>query len=192
MVEQNRNGGDDREATGLDSVSTAQPLFADIELFDRLTDSEVRELIETCRLHDYEADELLFEQGDDADSLLIIGDGTLEVVGQSAVGEKVVLAELPPGTVVGEMSLIEGGTRSATVRSLTDSRIFKLSHETFHEMRSQQKPTAYKIILGLAATVGRRRRETDERVREVFDDPASHIDSFESQLNEMLGKLRKS
>ena len=135
---------------------------------------------------------MLFEQGDQSDALFIVGHGELEVVGRSEMGEKVVLAILGQGTVVGEMSLIEGGPRSATVRSVSECDIFRLEREAFDKLRAQRRPVAYKVILGLAATVGERRRQTDARIQEVFNDPASHIDAFESQLHEMVGRLRKS
>lgn len=163
-----------------------------IELFASLSGDEVRKVLRVCDHIHFDAGERLFEQGDDADALFIISQGELEVIGQSPMGEKVVFAILGPGTVVGEMSLIEGGPRSATVEAVSPCEIFRLSRETFDAMRQQDAPAAYKIILSLAATVDQRRRETDARVRQVFEDPDSHIDEFESQLHEMLGRMRKS
>ena len=191
MTDQERDSGD-QDDSSLRSGPRAESLFSDIELFDGLTTEEVREMVRSCDVTRYGPGEKLFEQGDASDALFIVGRGELTVVGQSAMGEEVVLAVLGPGTVVGEMSLIEGGPRSATVESVSESEVFRLDHEVFDEMRRQRRQAAYKIILGLAATVGERRRETDARVQEVFSDPASHIDSFESQLHEMLGRLRKS
>ena len=167
-------------------------IASDIELFQNLTDAEVREILRACDHIHFDAGDLLFEQGDSADALFIISQGELEVVGQSPLGEKVVFAVLGPGTVVGEMSLIEGGPRSATVEVVSPSEIFKLQRKTFDALRNQDHPAAYKIILSLASTVDQRRRETDARVRQVFEDPDSHIDDFESQLHEMLGRMRKS
>ena len=176
----------------LERVTEAASIFSDIKLFESLSSEEVRKVVRACELEVYEPGDKLFEQGDEADALFIVGRGELEVVAQSPMGEKVVLARLGPGTVVGEMSLIQGGPRSATVESVSVSEIFRLDHESFELMRREREPGAYKIILGLAATVGERRRETDARIQEVFNDPAAHIDRFESQLHEMLGRLRKS
>ena len=170
----------------------AESIFSQIELFEELTVDEVRELVRGCEVVHYSAGQTLFEQDDESDALFIVGHGELEVVGSSTMGEKVVLAVLGPGTVVGEMSLIEGGPRSATVEAVSECQIFRLDHATFDEMRRRRRPAAYKVILGLAATVGQRRRETDARIQQVFENPADHIDSFESQLHEMLGRMRKS
>ena len=177
---------------GLERVTQAETLFAETALFQGLEGPEVRRIVRACELVAYQPGEKLFEQGDESDTLFIVGQGELEVVARSPMGEKVVLAQLGPGTVVGELSLIGGGPRSATVEVVSPAEIFCLKHESFEQLRHQRDPAAYKVILQLAATVGDRRRETDDRVQEVFSDPAAHIDRFESQLHEMLGRLRKS
>lgn len=186
--------GEDKSQSEIDAGTAGgiESIFTSIELFKGLSGQEVREMVRACKEVRYEPGEVLFKQGDDANALYIVGQGELEVVANSPVGEKVVLAVLGTGTVVGEMSLIEGGPRSATVEAVSQCRIFRLDHESFDAMRKARRPAAYKIILGLATTVGERRRQTDARVQEVFSDPASHIDSFESQLHEMLGRMRKS
>ncbi len=176
-------------ATGLSEVKS---IFNNIGLFKGLSGEELGEIVHACKQAHIGPGEVLFEQGDQSDALFIVGHGELEVVGRSEMGEKVVLAILGQGTVVGEMSLIEGGPRSATVRSVSECDIFRLEREAFDKLRAQRRPVAYKVILGLAATVGERRRQTDARIQEVFNDPASHIDAFESQLHEMVGRLRKS
>jgi CRP/FNR family transcriptional regulator, cyclic AMP receptor protein len=173
-------------------ISEVKSIFANIGLFKDLSGDELGEIVRACKQVKVGPGEVLFEQGDEADALFIVGHGELEVIGKSQMGEKVVLAVLGQGTVVGEMSLIEGGPRSATVRSVSECDIFRLDRETFDELRAKRSRAAYKVILGLAATVGERRRQTDARIQEVFNDPASHIDAFESQLHEMLGRFRKS
>ncbi len=176
----------------LNATSEAESIVTSVKLFSGLAGEEVREMVRACQRRHIQPGEVLFHQDDEANALFIVVQGELEVAAHSPLGEKVVLAILGPGNVVGEMSLIEGGPRSATVEAVSECEIFQLNHETFDTMRKAQRPVAYKIILGLAATVCERRRQTDARVQEVFQDPASHIDSFESQLHEMLGRLRKS
>ncbi|MFU8805249.1 MAG: cyclic nucleotide-binding domain-containing protein [Bradymonadaceae bacterium] len=174
------------------TAGLAEVLFGSTELFKGLTQDEVREVVRASEIRTYAPGEALFEQGDAADALYIVEKGELTVRATTPMGEDIVIARLGSGTVVGEMSLIEGGPRSATVEALSECQIFRLSRESFEKLRTQKRPAAYKIILGLAATVGARRRQTDARVQEVFTDPASHIDAFESQVHEMLGRLHLS
>ena len=187
MTTHKQDGELSREVQG-----SAEEVFLSINLFASLKGEEVREMMRSCEQSQIKPGEMLFRQGDSAEALFIVARGELEVSANTDLGEKVVLAVLGSGTVVGEMSLIEGGPRSATVEAVSECEVFRLSRESFEAMRKARRPAAYKIILGLAATVGERRRQTDARIEEVFQDPEAHIDSFESQLNDMLGRLRKS
>jgi hypothetical protein len=60
------------------------------------------------------AGETLVDQGDPGDSIFLLLDGVLEVV---VDGEK--LAEVGPGAILGERAVLEGGTRTATLRAVT-------------------------------------------------------------------------
>ena len=182
-----------RETAEMQAVLTdAAELFRSSELFQGLTPEEVREIIHASEHQVLEAEERLFEQGDPSEALYVIQSGEVQVYSHTPVGEEVVLAELGPGSVVGEMSIIGGGTRSASVEALGRVELFRLSREAFQSLRSQDRPAAYKIIVRLTKTLGERRRTTDARIQEVFDDPDEHLDEFEEQVHEMLGKIRKA
>lgn len=187
-----RLGGGPQLGGGIRLGGEVESIFASVPLFSELTPEQVREMVRACDPCHFEPGDVLFQQGEVAEALYIVVRGELEVVAKSPSGERVVLAVLGPGTVVGEMSLIEGGPRSATVGVVSKSDTLRLSRQTFDDLRAQKSLAAYKVILGLAKTLGERRRQTDARIQEVFIDPTSHIDAFESQLHDMLGRMRKS
>lgn len=176
---------------GLQAPSSVETLFRSSGLFRGMSDEEVREIVRTSNSRTLQAGESLFKQGDVAAALYIVESGELEVRAQSGFGEEVVLAMLGAGTVVGEMAILEGSSRSATVEALSDCRVFELSRDDFNALREQRSRAAYKLILNLAQTIGDRRRKTDARVEEVFKDPAQHIESFESQVHDMVARIRK-
>jgi CRP-like cAMP-binding protein len=169
-----------------------ESMFHSVELFEALAPAEVREVLAVCDQLNESAGDELFRQGDEADALYIVESGELQVRATTPAGEDVVLAMLGAGAVVGEMSLIAGGPRSASVEVISDASIFKLGRESFEQLRAAKRPAAYKIILRLARILGERRRQTDARVEEVFEDPDQYIDNFESQVHEMLGRLKKA
>lgn len=170
----------------------SQAILGEVELFRELEAAEVREMLDACEALSARVGEVLFRQGDPADALYIVESGELQVRAASLDGEDVVLAMLGPGSVVGEMSLIAGGPRSATVEVLSDARILRLSHAAFDGLRRAHSKAAYRVVLHLARILGNRRRVTDARVNEVFADPAQYLDNFESQLHDMLGRLKKA
>lgn len=181
-----------RASSEVDSTMDAEQLFAETNLFRGLSTEEVREIVRVCEQRTVEAGERLFAQGDGARALYMIQSGEFEVSATTDFGGDLTLAHLGPGAVVGEMALLEGGERSATVEALSECVIFELSHEAFNALRSKKRHAAYKLILNLASTLGDRRRHADARVWEVFENPAQHIDSFESQLHELMARLRKA
>lgn len=181
-----------RADSEVDSTLDAENLFSETILFRDLSTEEVREIVRVSEQRAIAAGDLLFEQGDEARALYMIQSGELEVRATSPFADEVVLAHLGPGAVVGEMALLEGGSRSATVEALSDCTVFELSHDAFNALRSRKRHAAFKLILNLARTLGARRRQADARVFEVFDNPAQHIDSFESQLHDMLARMRKA
>lgn len=181
-----------RADSEVDSTLDAENLFSETILFRDLSTEEVREIVRVSEQRGIAAGDLLFQQGDEARALYMIQSGELEVRATSPFADEVVLAHLGPGAVVGEMALLEGGSRSATVEALSDCTVFELSHDAFNALRSRKRHAAFKLILNLARTLGERRRQADARVFEVFDNPAQHIDSFESQLHDMLARMRKA
>lgn len=170
----------------------AAELFRSSELFQGLTPEEIREIIHVADYVELEADEALFEQGEPSEALYVIASGRLEVRARTPIGEEVVLAELESGAVVGEMSIIGGGERSASVEALTPAELYSVSRDAFDTLRRQDRPAAYKIILRLTKVLGDRRRRADARIRDVFEDPDEHLDEFEEQVHEMLGSIRKA
>jgi CRP-like cAMP-binding protein len=179
-------------ASSVEFSSDAESMFHSVELFEALAPEEVREIVGICEQLNASAGDELFGQGDEADALYIVESGELQVRATTPAGEDVVLAMLGSGSVVGEMSLIAGGPRSASVEVISNASIFKLGRDSFDELRKAKRPAAYKIILRLARILGERRRQTDARVEEVFEDPEQYIDNFESQVHEMLGRLKKA
>lgn len=179
-------------ALAKDIVLEVEHLFGSSPLFAGLSREEIRELVNLTDKRPLQAGECLFTQGDIAQALYIIQSGEVQVRAASPTGEDIVLAVLGASTVVGELALIDGGPRSATVEAIGDCDIYQLSREHFEQLRHAMSPAAYKVILNITRTVEARRRTAEQRIAEVFDDPAQHIELFASQVHDMLARLRKA
>ena len=103
------------------------------------------------------ADEVLFLAGDPGDGCYRIEDGLLKVTMVSRSGTERILAFLGPGAIVGELSMIDGRTRSASVVAVRDAALSFLSRAAF-EAFAQKHPEVYKTLVTLLAS---RLRETD-------------------------------
>jgi len=82
----------------------------------------------------FEADEVIVREGDRADRLYVVVDGEVEVVREGAPGGALPLTVLGPGDSFGEIALVKGGTRTATVRSRTPVNVLTMERDTFQAL----------------------------------------------------------
>jgi CRP/FNR family cyclic AMP-dependent transcriptional regulator len=103
------------------------------------------------------ADKVLFLASDAGDGCYRIEEGLLKVTMVSRSGTERILAFVGPGSIVGELSMIDGLPRSAAVVAVRDSTLSFLSRAAF-EAFAQKNPEVYKTLVKLLAM---RLRETD-------------------------------
>ena len=68
----------------------------------------------------------VFHEGDHSDACYIVRDGDLRVTREHSDGRAIALATLGPGDIFGELAMLDGGTRSASVETLTDAELLAL------------------------------------------------------------------
>jgi NTE family protein/lysophospholipid hydrolase len=78
--------------------------------------------------------ERLFAQGDEADGLYILIHGFLQAVASDAPGEERIIGSISRGEIVGEMAILSGDRRMATVRAVRDSDVVRLSKADFEQI----------------------------------------------------------
>jgi CRP/FNR family transcriptional regulator, cyclic AMP receptor protein len=106
------------------------------------------------------AGEILFRAGASDDGCYRVENGLLKVTIVSGSGAERILAFLGQGAIVGELSIIDGLPRSATVMSVRDTVVCSLSRAEF-EAFAEKHPEVYKSLVKLLA---KRLRETDTTV----------------------------
>jgi CRP-like cAMP-binding protein len=128
-------------------------LLAAVPLFRGCTKNELKSLDRATTRADYAAGHVLCREGAIGRELIIL------LEGQAAVArDGVQITVLGPGAFIGEMSLLDGGPRSATVTALTElSTLVLLSHE-FWQVIDDVPPLAHKLLSSLAT----RLRAADE------------------------------
>lgn len=78
-----------------------------------------------------EKDHYLFREGDPPDAMYVIKSGKLAVV-KTKTNSEIILAEIGPGAMVGEMAFFDGKPRSASVKALKDSEVIALPYKSLH------------------------------------------------------------
>jgi len=127
------------------SLLSALPAHLSERLFDNAPTMQLK------------ADEILFLAGDAGDGCYRVEDGLLKVTMVSRAGSERILAFLGHGAIVGEMSIIDGLPRSASVVAVRAAVLSFLSRAAFEDF-SNKHPEIYKSLVTLIAA---RLRETD-------------------------------
>jgi CRP/FNR family transcriptional regulator len=109
--------------------------------------------------------ETLFERGDAGDGCYWLKRGVLTVSVASANGEQRTLAVLGPGELVGEIAMIDGLPRSATVQAVRNCELTFVSRAAFTEVMNRHPELYRDIVMTLAA---RLRQSDDEMVASSF------------------------
>jgi uncharacterized membrane protein len=136
-------------------------LLGMVPLFQRLSSHERGDLelvLERCTVA---VGEQIFSIGEPGDSLYIVGAGTIELFVKDDAGGKIVLTICGPGEVFGELSLFDGGPRTASAVALEEATLLVLDRDDLLAFL-QQHPAA---SLDLLTTMGQRIRSTDEILR---------------------------
>lgn len=126
-----------------------------IPLFTNLTKTDVREIGKLCFEQSYEPDEVILKQRDDAQLMVAIITGKARVVRD---GKN--LAMVGPGDVVGEMSLIDGHRRSASVIAETQVDAVVIHRTTFMNLLDRNPTIAKKLLISQTG----RLREADNQL----------------------------
>ncbi|HKJ28421.1 MAG TPA: GGDEF domain-containing protein [Anaerolineales bacterium] len=105
-----------------------------IDIFQSLTDEMLHNLSDRLQTVSLEAGEVLFNKGDQGDSLYLVQSGIMKIVSTNSEGHEVILNQVRDGGIVGEMALIDQEPRSAGVIAIQPSVLLKLSSEDFMEI----------------------------------------------------------
>jgi CRP/FNR family cyclic AMP-dependent transcriptional regulator len=133
-------------------TSTSELLLHDVHLFAGLDLHRLDELLLPVELAP--GDEL-WRQGHPADALYVIVAGRMAVTARLPGGRHATLADLGPQDVVGELALLDGGTRTAGVRAVEPTRLLRLPHGDFRAVVHSHDPGARQLrqrLIRLACT----------------------------------------
>jgi CRP/FNR family transcriptional regulator/CRP/FNR family cyclic AMP-dependent transcriptional regulator len=103
----------------------------------------------------YQRGEVVFHRGDPGDVLHLVHRGRLKVVLQSAGGEQALLTIVGPGDLFGELALLDGQPRSATVVALEPAETATLGRLDFLDLVRRSPSAAERLLIALACIVRR-------------------------------------
>jgi CRP/FNR family cyclic AMP-dependent transcriptional regulator len=135
--------------------------LAQIPLFASLNRDTQVALLQRMVRRTAKAGETVCWVGDEGDELWVVESGRLTVTAPDERGNHVTLDTLTTGGVFGEVSLLDGGRRTATVRAVTDSQVLALDRSTFHAFIRERPEFAIAIL----EMMGARQRASTAAIR---------------------------
>ncbi len=191
----------DRQFTGFDDG------LAGVEMFSGL-DAEVHRRIAAAAVpRSYRKGQLLFVENDPGESLIVVRRGAVAVFRTSPAGERALLHVVRPPGVLGEVSLLDGAPRSASVEAIENCQALALSRAAFLELVHANPRILDSVMHALGGLI---RRLTEQNTDHVFLDLAGRVaktlvrlagggsaamvtvELNQSQLAEMAGGSRQS
>jgi CRP/FNR family cyclic AMP-dependent transcriptional regulator len=168
-------------------------LLTEVPIFSLLDEKERATLAERLDTVAFPAGTALFHRGDPGDSLYVVRSGEVEIFFKNDTGERIVLEVATAGHFFGEISLLDGGARTASAVATKDVEAVVVDREDLQELIRLQPHAA----MDLLAATGRRLRETNEKLRhtasrnvnEEAEDKRSRVMKVADWISEFSGSL---
>lgn len=132
-------------------------------VFEALDEQARQELASFAYVKRFRSGETIFSMGDPGQSMMAIAEGVVRVSMLTPSAREITLNDLQAGEVFGEIALLDGGERSATVKALTNCTLIVLERRSLLDIL-QRNP---KLSVNLIELLCHRVRRSDERMIEI-------------------------
>ena len=139
---------------------TRPEILRTVPLFSDLPDEDLERLATVSFSRVFEKDNIIFFERDKGDSLFIINSGRVKVAKFSKDGKEIILAILGVGEFFGDMSLLDGEPRSATVVAIEKTEVTAIRRSDFLSLMSENPKIAERLL----AVLSTRLREANSKI----------------------------
>lgn len=142
-----------------------------IEIFKGFSDYELEKFVEVVSEIKIKKGEILFEENDPGDSLFIIQNGSITIFKliDKAKGVEKSLSILGAGDCVGEMSLLDGTPRTASVRANEDTTLLKISRNEFNTLMAKYPHAATRLLRAFTKIISQRLSQTNQELIVLYE-----------------------
>lgn len=165
--------GEQEESQSPIQLLRSVPLFADLE------QGELERFSRVAVPRNFPAGTRVFHEGDHSDACYIVRSGSFRVTREHSDGRAITLATLGRGDIFGELAMLDGEVRSASVEALSDGELLALPGGEVRGLLARHPEITVKLIGALV----RRLRAANERIsRQSFQTVPSRVAGVLSQL----------
>ena len=129
-------------------------ILSQIDLFKGIDPTVMQKIVNICSEQTYANDTVLFKQGETADCLYILEEGTIKLVIEN--GGSITYSLSDPGEVFGWASMLESGVRTASGICATELKVVKLEKEKLDEIFTTHPEAGLMVLKRLAKVISER------------------------------------
>jgi CRP/FNR family transcriptional regulator, cyclic AMP receptor protein len=154
-------------------------LLQRVPVFSALAEDDLRRVTEVAVPRRFDSGEIVFREGDESNTCYIVRSGLARAVREHSDGRSLTLANFGPGDIFGELAMFDNERRSATVETVEATEVIAILGGDMRRLLREHPDIAVKLV----AALGRRLRETNERLtRQSFQTVQSRVAAVLAQL----------
>ncbi|MCP5061718.1 MAG: Crp/Fnr family transcriptional regulator [Ignavibacteriae bacterium] len=159
-----------------------------VPIFSDLPEETIEQIAQVGIRKTFKKESIILMEEDESGSLFIIAKGKVKVTRTSSDGREVILSILSDSDIFGEMSLIDGLTRSATVTALETSELFIIQRNQFLEFLKEHP----EISIAVMQELSKRLRTADMQIKSLsLKDAEGKVATVIVQLANDQGRIRQ-
>lgn len=167
-------------------IANCLPWIERLEIFARFTPHERNMFASLAELRKLAVGDALCEEGTDADHFFIVADGRLAVEKKLADGSAETLYYVGPGRLVGQLALIDGGPRSATLRAHRPATVLAYPRSEFERHYQAGSRYCFKLMDIVLAQLSEQLRDADHVLSSLSGDAGESEEKLRALLDQIL------
>lgn len=142
-----------------------------IEIFNGLTIEEIKKIIESSKVVNFQKDKFIIEEGSSGNEMYIILKGSVRVLKKTFSDELYTVIDLTEkeNAFFGEFALIDSDKRSASILTLTETTCLMIEKDEFEKTISDNYKIGYFVIKNIAKRIASRLRAANKDIITLFE-----------------------
>ncbi|MCF8435649.1 MAG: mechanosensitive ion channel family protein [Ignavibacteriales bacterium] len=165
------------------SIPEIKNILSSVDIFAHLHENELNILAESIAQITYKENEDIIVQGESGSSMFILAEGLLDVYLQTTNDTELKISQLIPGQFFGEMSLLTGEARSASVSAAVESLVYEISKDNFEKILKARP----QMVKDLGKVIAERHMHTAKIIEGAEKQKKSFIEQFIKKIESFFG-----
>ncbi len=141
------------------------------DLFSGFTRDEVTAFLPFLQIVNIDGGRMIFQEGANGDAWYLVLQGEVSVTKNMPSGPPHVLAHLESGDGFGEMALIDGAPRMATLHTISDTTLVRLQRDVFLRLMNEGNGSASKLLWAMSSELCKRQRDLTYVLSDLVEIP---------------------